>query len=725
MQSKRKIIGSGIRNLHSRRHINRKHSVFHKMLGIILCLLLIVIIIFQLILYETMFTNMKRSIRDSSQHVLQSTISLAEITFSTLTEQLSNLAENPVVVKTVLLPDADNSPRNFSLITLLNNFSDSSSYIENITVISRFDNMAYSTDSLIQPLEEKKDIADDSIRKIGNITNDKFSLIRTAEGKLCLQYEFLDRYSGNLGTILAYLDEEKLFSDICVDNDKLFILSEDMSIVYAVIPDMIPDIPAGQIMDEGEYTDNNHNIILLQSSDLLELKFCCWYPKVVLPFGSFLFEGSTLAQLLVFIPVLTIAALFISWLFYRPIRKIIQALGDDYQRESDENEWIFLQNTYAVLNDKNRNYSTMIGKVGPYIFEKLLADLLSGEELEDTYISHTLTGIKSPFHPKGFFTLFVTSDVVTGVFDPLDEEQVLQAMAKMKYKDCVTYSFEYRHSILTLVQLGAQTARMEDTITDELKRIISVYTDDLKDTKTEGGYLFSDLSKIRTAFDQIIDHTTKNITIETENHTIREHIDKALQSASNQPEETRLLIIDNLINYLTNISSDSDMEKNLCQQMFSAIHQLGKQYHISVSIEEEQNLTLEYTKDFVITALQEIYERKNLRQYKYFLDAKDYMEANYMDSNLSLSSTAEHLGISTTYLSKIFTSIAHIRFTQLLNEIRIEQAKELLSNPELLIRDISEKTGFLTIQNFMRVFKQQTGITPGSYRSTLKKENDS
>ena len=53
----------------------------------------------------------------------------------------------------------------------------------------------------------------------------------------------------------------------------------------------------------------------------------------------------------------------------------------------------------------------------------------------------------------------------------------------------------------------------------------------------------------------------------------------------------------------------------------------------------------------------------------------------------------------------------------------IEKAKLLLADDSRLVRDIGQDVGFLTIQNFMRVFKAKTGVTPSEYRSTLPKNS--
>lgn len=88
-----------------------------------------------------------------------------------------------------------------------------------------------------------------------------------------------------------------------------------------------------------------------------------------------------------------------------------------------------------------------------------------------------------------------------------------------------------------------------------------------------------------------------------------------------------------------------------------------------------------------------------------------------------LDGTAAQLGISPSYLSRIFSEVDGKRFTLYLSDLRIEQAKRLLADESKLVRDVGQEVGFLTVQNFMWVFKSKTGVTPSEYRSTLPRKS--
>lgn len=99
-------------------------------------------------------------------------------------------------------------------------------------------------------------------------------------------------------------------------------------------------------------------------------------------------------------------------------------------------------------------------------------------------------------------------------------------------------------------------------------------------------------------------------------------------------------------------------------------------------------------------------------------NALSYMEANYRQK-LTLSEVAEKTYVSQWHLSKILNKYTEKSFSELLNTIRINAAKELLEDPSLRIGDISEMVGFVDMAHFSRIFKKMTGISANEYRNRL------
>ncbi|MBE6910683.1 MAG: helix-turn-helix domain-containing protein [Ruminococcaceae bacterium] len=112
------------------------------------------------------------------------------------------------------------------------------------------------------------------------------------------------------------------------------------------------------------------------------------------------------------------------------------------------------------------------------------------------------------------------------------------------------------------------------------------------------------------------------------------------------------------------------------------------------------------------------YGQKN--RYRYIEQAKQYITENYMDSNLSLSSVGDHVGISSSYLSELWSEVTHEKFSSYLAAFRVEKAQQLLRTTTLTVKEIGFRCGFNSAQNFIRVYKKYTGISPGQLRERLQ-----
>ncbi len=77
---------------------------------------------------------------------------------------------------------------------------------------------------------------------------------------------------------------------------------------------------------------------------------------------------------------------------------------------------------------------------------------------------------------------------------------------------------------------------------------------------------------------------------------------------------------------------------------------------------------------------------------------------------------ARHFGIGKTSLSRIFSHVLKISFTQYLNSLRINYAEYLLRSTDLNMMNIAVECGYQNQQTFYRVFKSVHGCTPHEFR---------
>lgn len=97
---------------------------------------------------------------------------------------------------------------------------------------------------------------------------------------------------------------------------------------------------------------------------------------------------------------------------------------------------------------------------------------------------------------------------------------------------------------------------------------------------------------------------------------------------------------------------------------------------------------------------------------------QSYMEEHLAD-DLSLDGLADKLNISRGYLSTYIKEKMGINFSEYLNQLRIQKAKEMLGEIDIKIHDIATSLGYQNVNSFIRMFKRYSGVTPGEYRKKL------
>lgn len=89
----------------------------------------------------------------------------------------------------------------------------------------------------------------------------------------------------------------------------------------------------------------------------------------------------------------------------------------------------------------------------------------------------------------------------------------------------------------------------------------------------------------------------------------------------------------------------------------------------------------------------------------------------YREMGFSRGMMSDKFALTEQHLSRIINTVFKKSFTDLMNEYRVREAKELLGKSELQVTQISHDVGFNSIATFNRVFKNSTNMSPRDYRN--------
>ena len=162
------------------------------------------------------------------------------------------------------------------------------------------------------------------------------------------------------------------------------------------------------------------------------------------------------------------------------------------------------------------------------------------------------------------------------------------------------------------------------------------------------------------------------------------------------------------------------------QFLNDALHVLSDKLHFQYGITpDDVKVTIDFHHPHQTIEMEVVYRFYNiLRSAKLMkyqkLDhiskkAIDYIKANYM-KQISLNEVAEELDVSPSYLSRMLSNNNGKSFVEILNDIRIKEAKKLIRQG-IILKEVAFHVGFRSQSYFAKAFKKAVGISPKEYRN--------
>lgn len=114
-------------------------------------------------------------------------------------------------------------------------------------------------------------------------------------------------------------------------------------------------------------------------------------------------------------------------------------------------------------------------------------------------------------------------------------------------------------------------------------------------------------------------------------------------------------------------------------------------------------------------------QKKNLTPFQRFEEFKSILieKELFLQNNLNKKMVSNLLGLSSQYLAKIISQFSNKSFPEMVNELRVLKAKELLiddSYSSCSLNELYYEVGFSSKSSFNRAFKKYTHLTPSEFR---------
>lgn len=475
------------------------------------------------------------------------------------------------------------------------------------------------------------------------------------------------------------------------------------------------------------------------------------------------FFKSFLPFLLLFLGVSFVISLYSTLGIYRPVNSLMESINTDGPPpDMHQNEFDYLHRTYENFVLQNDRHIATIKMVTPAVLKNMFTNLLTNEQPDIKYLNETLSSLVSPFRidDKYFVTLVEVTHYGGAHLSEMEAnlcqvhinqlaEKAIQNTGRLFLTtdknmyhvlilnfDAETAVIKAKQGVADLCEhLLAQMKSMpyeimigKGSVCTNLAGISSAYSDALLMLRTEQ-YQTTD----KTAYGD--PEAVKDPQADINAGYLKQRLRVICKCIEGGEQDQANHLMEATIDEFADAATPALTKRRQCERMIDCI----VEYMISLKISDEDwsylnekgiekmpegaendTVMLRSVKDYCSRALELIDTYTRKRQNKYITATKEYISENYSDSSLSLNAVSEHIGIHSTYLSKLINDALGQHFTSYLNEYRVEIAKQLLAATNQSVTDIGFKTGFNSAQSFIRVFKKHTGLTPGQYGGKMK-----
>jgi len=133
--------------------------------------------------------------------------------------------------------------------------------------------------------------------------------------------------------------------------------------------------------------------------------------------------------------------------------------------------------------------------------------------------------------------------------------------------------------------------------------------------------------------------------------------------------------------------------------------------------------------DFIKKKMIEMIEAIILIINKFIIDSKRnplikeiciYVMTN-VENNISISTISEALFLTKNHIGDTFKQETGMTVGEYITMVKIERAKQLVIEGTLKNYEIAQKLGYKDVEYFGKLFKKNTGVSPGEFRNTFKK----
>lgn len=707
-------------------------------------LLLLILCFTTVVIFSIMQSSLKEQIEKVNTVLLQNTLSVLEKEFEVIDEVASLINTNPKIItylnnkSELSQPLADYTA--YEIVRDLSNYIRGNSFIDDVYIF--FDNKTVISGTYkanINFYSKHLDKYYFSGSDIISSYNFKNLLHEENQDDLLLCYANslpLGNKSNPKATVIFKINvnriNEILNEGMTVDKTETVIYgSDNMAFFVYRKPGYIPDLK--HIYNTSVY------------SPTLQWKISSFVPRLEYE-AKLIALRSTIINILVGALIIgVLIALYFSYNNYRPIAKLMDMLHSNEPGVIDSNIFMHIENNISKAISENKNLKIKVDKQSELVANSIIEKIVKHEQngLKDLEEMMDLSDIE--FLSNEFIVCSIKLSVshenrvdYVGIIEELRDLTLASQRGYVFYMNDANISIlieimnktgfspkgfgENCIGILNRYNVSA-SAGISD-MCHGIENINSAYKEALAALsimpKEQGEViLYTTVQNLKTSptkfyypvsLEQEIINGVKGGNIEKVLECLEEVYNENFKEIQLSGQISKILI-NNVIS--TVIKTMSELKINLSS--FEDANILDQLYNAETVNDVYRSILSVYT-----TICSVVNQNKKSSNVYLFEKIENFVNRECTNNEISLEYTANEFNLSSSYLSRFFKEQSGTNFNDYLQKLRIEKAKEIMSNNNnIMVQEVAQLVGYNSSGSLIRAFNKYEGVTPKEYQNNF------
>ena len=680
--------------------------------------------------------------------------------------QMNTLLHNTDVTSMITAPDREDFSRLYQTTAAMTQLITSNSLIQDIQLIIYSNQSVLCPDGTFLSLEDSKHtwVSDISQSMGKDVDGHEDADLICRDGKLYLMQNYPT--AKHISTLLLTIDSDALYQSLSAvvgGSSPIYLYDSQGNALFSTYYNYPEEkaLLAGSLIatySSCSFYKSAHQKntdICLQISEMTDCRLVSFMNSTIL--GSVFFSGMPylIPMLIVILGVFFLLAGYFVQKICRPIEHLAatmqansqSALASGSQKAQKGNELETITRIYTNTARNEKEMAQMLSRIQPEVQTRLLSQILLHGVPENRLNAPTWSAFLENFPVDSHYTILSLkpdygSDPVPEDADVLIDRIQLRTLAEDFWQNnCRSYRFfvmpnDMIAGVLCFTE-EISSAHITILVRECRKKILHMIGNRTYYPGIGECHRYSSLKELNLAWEEACKDLSYQIyyraeakkpaaTEESVNDAYYQvQLQQILENSRNQKQEAFTQQVETFLQSLKELPSPESLLHTLYNTMTEQI--LKNRQTISEppafflpGFEErplsvpEKNEIFAYLKKLLLS----IDTQNRQSGYQYVQTAREYIQQNLADSNLSLDSTAQYVGISSPYLSTLFSQELGQGFADYLRSCRIQHACQLLTSTNLTVSEIGFKAGFNSPNSFIRSFKKIMQLTPGQYRDT-------